>query len=63
MIEREALPREVESALSRVAANNDAADGVYTSRVKFTAYAQTTYSIAVDGYGGASGSLVLAWRP
>ncbi len=51
------------SALSRVAANNDAADGVYTSRVKFTAYAQTTYSIAVDGYGGASGSLVLAWRP
>jgi hypothetical protein len=50
------------SALTRVAANDDLAYGVYQSRIKFTAYAGTTYQLAVDGYSGASGSIKLTWR-
>jgi hypothetical protein len=50
------------SALTRVAANDDIGSGVYQSRIKFTAYAGTTYMLAVDGYYGASGSVKLSWR-
>jgi hypothetical protein len=50
------------SALTRVAANDDIGSGVYQSRIKFAAYAGTTYQLAVDGYSGASGSIRLAWR-
>jgi hypothetical protein len=46
------------SALSRVASNDDW-NGL-TSRVSFSATAGVTYWIAVDGYSGASGSVVLA---
>jgi Big-like domain-containing protein/cellulase (glycosyl hydrolase family 5) len=46
------------SALTRIASNDDY-NGV-TSRVSFTATAGVTYMIAVDGYNGASGSVVLA---
>jgi hypothetical protein len=31
------------------------------SRVSFTAVGGTTYRIAVDGYGGASGAVSLGW--
>ena len=37
--------------------------GTNTSRVSFTAVAGTTYHIAVDGYLGASGSIVLRTPP
>ena len=50
------------SALTRVAANDDIGSGVYQSRLRFTAYAGTTYQLAVDGWSGASGSIRLAWR-
>ncbi len=50
------------SALSWIAANNDADYGVVTSRVKFNAKAGVAYRIAVDGYNGAAGSVTLAWR-
>ncbi len=43
-------------------ANNDDADGYLTSRVTFTATAGTSYYIAVDGYGGASGEIILSWE-
>jgi hypothetical protein len=48
------------SALTAVASNDDA-DATLQSRVAFTASAGTTYRVAVDGYGGASGSVVLGW--
>ena len=48
------------SALTQAAANDDA-DGTLQSRVAFTATAGTTYRIAVDGYGGSSGTVTLAW--
>jgi hypothetical protein len=47
------------SALTLVAANDDASG--LQSRVIFTASGGTTYRIAVDGYGGASGSVTLHW--
>ena len=50
------------STLTRLAGNNDIGSGVYQSRIKFTAYAGTTYMLAVDGYYGASGSVKLTWR-
>ena len=50
------------SALSWVASNDDASWGTTTSRVRFKAFRDTTYRIAVDGKNGASGSLVLSWR-
>jgi C1A family cysteine protease len=46
------------SGLSTVAADDDSGPGS-TSLVAFYATAGTTYQIAVDGYGGASGSIVL----
>jgi hypothetical protein len=47
------------SALSLVAQNDDAS-GVQ-SRVTFTAVSGTSYAIAVDGYGGATGGVTLHW--
>src|SRR5206468_2639716 len=35
--------------------------GTTQSSVTFTATAGTTYQIAVDGYGGASGNITLNW--
>ncbi len=40
-------------------ASNLAGPGTNTSQVTFTAVAGTTYAIAVDGYNGASGNVVL----
>jgi subtilisin-like proprotein convertase family protein len=47
------------NALTTVASNDDIASGNLQSRVTFTPVAGTTYRIAVDGYGGASGGIVL----
>src|SRR6185369_13369771 len=47
------------TALTAVASNDDIVSGNLQSRVTFTPVAGTTYRIAVDGYGGASGSVVL----
>jgi hypothetical protein len=44
------------SALTAVASNDDA-NGTTQSQVVFTAAAGTTYRVAVDGYGGTSGSV------
>ncbi|HZQ82477.1 MAG TPA: VCBS repeat-containing protein [Gaiellaceae bacterium] len=48
------------SSLKAVATNDDANGGVQ-SRVTFTAKSGTTYMIAVDGYGGATGKVKLDW--
>jgi hypothetical protein len=47
------------SSLSLVASNDDIAPGNQQSRVTFNATANTVYDIAVDGYNGASGNLIL----
>ncbi|MEW6304832.1 MAG: hypothetical protein AB1705_15260, partial [Verrucomicrobiota bacterium] len=47
------------NSLTEVAANDNS--GGAQSRVTFYAVAGTTYRIAVDGSGGASGNLVLNW--
>ncbi len=47
------------ASLSLVASNDDISVGDTQSRVTFTANAGTTYQIAVDGYNGASGNLIL----
>jgi hypothetical protein len=48
------------SGLTLVKANDDSpAGGTLTSKVSFTVTAGTTYRIAVDGYGGVSGSITL----
>ena len=48
------------AALTTVASNDDdPAGGTTTSKVTFTATAGITYQIAVDGYGGVSGSITL----
>ena len=48
--------------LTEVAANDDAdrAAGISTSKVVFAAVMGTTYSIAVDGFDGASGTIRIA---
>src|SRR5205814_9527834 len=38
------------------------AAGRLQSQISFTAVSGTTYSIAVDGYGGASGAVTLNWK-
>ncbi len=48
------------STLTTIAGNDDDPAGGRTSALSFNAVAGTTYKIAVDGYGGASGSIVLA---
>jgi hypothetical protein len=55
------------TALSRIAANDDACraagQGIgEQSRVALAASAGTTYSIALDGYEGEQGSFTLRWR-
>ena len=47
-------------ALSVVASNDDT-DG-RQSQVRFEAEEDATYYVAVDGFGGASGAIVLNWR-
>ncbi len=47
------------SGLTLVTSNDDIAAGNPRSRVTFNATAGTTYSIAVDGFNGASGNVVL----
>lgn len=48
------------SALTLIASNDDAAAGVTTSALTFTAVSGTVYQIAVDGYGGNTGAITLA---
>ena len=50
------------SRLSRVASNDDIGGGVRQSEVSVTAQQGQTYHIAVDGYGGATGNIVLHWK-
>ncbi|NWG87705.1 MAG: S8 family serine peptidase [Hydrogenophilaceae bacterium] len=47
--------------LSAIAANDDDGSPGYVSGLSFDASAGTTYRIAVDGWLGASGALVLNW--
>ncbi|MGA2658443.1 MAG: immunoglobulin domain-containing protein [Verrucomicrobiota bacterium] len=47
-------------ALSLVVSNDDSG-GALTSEVQFNALPGTSYRIAVDGYGGAVGNIVLNW--
>ena len=52
------------TSLAPLSANDDVnfpADK--TSKITFIATAGTTYMIAVDGYGGATGSIFLNWSP
>jgi len=49
------------SNLTPVAVNDDYADNVLQSLVTFAATAGTTYRIAVDGFGGLAGAIVLNW--
>ena len=44
-----------------VVASDDDSGGNLTSRVSFAAAAGVDYRIAVDGFGGASGSVTLNW--
>src|SRR5205085_989663 len=48
------------TGLTEIASADDA-PGRSTSALTFTAVAGTTYRIAVDGYSGASGDVVLGW--
>lgn len=51
------------SNLSLVASNDDIVPGQYVqSTLTFTPVTGTTYHIAVDGYGGASGVIALNWN-
>jgi hypothetical protein len=47
------------ASLSQVAADDDSGTGGGTSLVQFSAVAGTAYRIAVDGFAGASGDIVL----
>src|SRR2546423_978718 len=49
------------SSLTTIASNDDISNTDQHSRVSFTATAGTTYQIAVDGWGGATGSITLNW--
>ncbi len=51
------------NALTLVANNDDASNVNKQSSVTFAANAGTTYRIAVDGYNGAAGGMVLNLRP
>lgn len=48
-------------ALALLTSNDDAYTGLQQSRLAFAARAGQTYSIAVDGWGGATGTIALAW--
>ena len=47
--------------LVEVASNDDASTKDFQSVVRFNAQQGQTYHIAVDGYGGATGAIVLSW--
>lgn len=49
------------NSLTLIASNDDIGGGNVQSRVTFTATSGTTYQIAVDGYGGATGNITLNW--
>lgn len=49
------------NALTAIASNDDSTSSVRWSRVTFSATAGTTYVLAIDGYGAATGSTTLAW--
>src|SRR2546425_13023301 len=49
------------SGLTTIAGNDDIDSNNKSSRVGFTPVAGTTYQIAVDGWGGATGSITLNW--
>jgi hypothetical protein len=51
------------SALSLVASNDDLSSMIHQSAVSFSALAGTTYRIAVDGYNGAVGTVMLNLNP
>jgi hypothetical protein len=51
------------NALTVVASNDDIIPGYLQSQVSFAAVGGTTYRIAVDGYGGAVGTVVLNISP
>ena len=48
--------------LTVVASNDDMDDWLLQSVVRFSAQQGQTYHIAVDGYSGATGAIVLNWR-
>ncbi|MEI6861142.1 MAG: immunoglobulin domain-containing protein [Verrucomicrobiota bacterium] len=48
------------TGLTAVASNDDVATGSHSSLVSFPAQNDTTYRIAVDGFGGATGTVSLA---
>jgi len=50
------------NALTGVVSNDDVSKKDQTSKVTFTPVAGTTYQVAVDGYGGATGSVTLHWN-
>lgn len=50
-------------SLTPIASNDDVNFSTLTSQVTFSAIAGTTYRIAVDGFFGATGSIVLNWGP
>ncbi|MEO8426483.1 MAG: Ig-like domain-containing protein, partial [Verrucomicrobiota bacterium] len=50
------------SALNLVASNDNIDQSTPQSRLSFTSVAGTTYWIAVDGFNGASGNIVLRWE-
>ena len=49
------------SGLSLIGANDDAGFSTLTSQVEFNAVAGVTYRIAVDGFFGSTGNIVLNW--
>src|SRR6266480_962072 len=49
------------SSLTTIASNDDISDTNRKSRVSFTPVAGATYQIAVDGWGGATGTITLNW--
>lgn len=50
------------SSLTTIASNDDIGGNNLSSRVSFTPVAGTTYQIAVDGWGGATGTITLNWN-
>lgn len=49
------------NALTELASNDDVQSGTYWSNIAFTAGPANPVSIAIDGYGGATGNALLTW--
>jgi hypothetical protein len=49
------------ATLSSIASDDDGG-GFGTSKIRFTVIAGTLYRIAIDGFGGASGNVMLSWE-